>query len=163
MSLPGPNYIGKTKSAPDQVKHMAVRSDKTFAGQLTRTVGRDRNTRPVIFSKSDIGILAIDAAAGSVDDPARTGHAHRFQNILGEVSSFPEINVRLSHCFRDVGIRREMDDRVAPGHGRLHLARFLQVAANDFYSRVPGAFLDKRQPAGAEVVEHNHALSDGLP
>ncbi len=144
MSLPGPNYVSESKGAPDQVKHMAIRRDKSFAGQLARAVSGDRHTRSVVFGKGEVGILAIDATAGSVDNPASAAHSHCFQDVLGKISAFPEIDVRLSNCFGDVRVSGEMEDSVAPGHGRGNRALLLQVGSNDFHTGVARAPFEMR-------------------
>ena len=58
-------------------------------------------------------------------------HPHRLEDILREVGTFPEIDVRLRHRLGDVGIGGKVEDCLAAGHRRRrqtgpsdHAARF---------------------------------------
>src|SRR5689334_14562177 len=116
MGLARADDVGKTKDAAGQFKHVAVGGDKTFTGQFARPIGGDRNTWAVVLSKSNPVILAIHAAAGSVKNLANLVDSHCFENILREVSAFPEINVWLANSLRYVRVRGEMKNRIAACH-----------------------------------------------
>ena len=46
----------------------AVRGDERLPGQLAGAVGRDGNERPMVLVRLELAEVAVDAAAGRVED-----------------------------------------------------------------------------------------------
>src|SRR5205085_2492709 len=144
MRLAGSYNVRKAKHACGYLEHMTVGGDKTFAGQLARPISRDWEARAVALRKSDGGILAIHAAARGIDNSPNIVQPHTFESILGEVSSFPEIHVRLRYRFGNVRISCEVKNRVGTGHHCAKHAEFFDIASHYFEPCILGDFLNNR-------------------
>src|ERR1700733_8925739 len=105
MGLPGPNDVGEAKRGALQLEQVTVSAERRFACQLACPVSGDWLQRAVDLAYRCGARIAVDPAAGGVQDPPDSGYAHRLEDILGQIGSFPEVNVRLLGRSSDVRIR----------------------------------------------------------
>src|SRR5271168_683112 len=113
VRLPGAYHISETKNAATDIEHMAIRANEHFAGEFAGAISGDRDHGAVIFASFDGSQIAVDAAAGGVEDALGGSEAHGFENALGEIGALAKIDVRLGGGTGDVGIGGEMNDDVA--------------------------------------------------
>ena len=122
--------VAETERAGPQIEHGAVGRDQRFAGELACAVGGDRNQRTKILLRFVIPQIAIDAAAGGIEQTRRAGAAHGFDDLLRQKGAFAEVDVRLHGGARDVGIRRQVNHHVVAVHGAFERGQILHIAAN---------------------------------
>src|ERR1041384_4860984 len=140
---------------------MAIGGNQPFTSEFARTVGRDWDTGAVLLPEGNTWIFTIYVAPGSVQNLADLVCPHRFENILREIGSFPEINVRLGDSFRDIGIRGQMEDRIATGHRGCDRAEILEVGLNYLYPAIIGRLPKQRHRTRTEVIENHNPLDVG--
>ena len=80
--------------------------------------------------------VAVDAAAGRVDQPRHAVAAQCLEDVLREVGALPEVDVRLRDRGGDVRIGREMEDHIDPGGGGHERVDVLDVAHDKLQPRV---------------------------
>jgi len=100
------------------------------------------DTGTVVLGKRDPRIFAIHSATGGVENLANAVYAHAFENVLGEIGAFPEIDVRLGDRSCNVRVGREMKHGVAADHGGGHSPHVFQIRFCYFNARVVRAFLN---------------------
>ena len=123
--------IAETEAAATDAEHEGVGRDHRLAGEFARPIGRDRAHRRVVLGDDLLAGVAVNAAARRVEDRADTAAPHRFENIVGQQRPFVEIDVRLGHGARDIGIGSKMDDHVMARHGVGQRTQVLDVATHD--------------------------------
>ena len=122
--------VAEAERAGAQIEHRAVGCDQRFAGEFAGAVGGDGNQRPEIFLSFVVLQIAIDAAAGGVEQIRRAGAAHGLDNLLRQQSAFAKIDVGLHGGARDVGIGSQMNDGIVAVHIAFERGQILHVAAD---------------------------------
>ena len=117
VSLAGANHVAKTEDTGTKTKHGAITGDEGFGGKLAGAVGRNGNERGIILRNRRFGGIPIDAAAGGVEEAAKSRAAHRLDDVVGEQSPLVEVDFRTFGGKSDVGVGGEMDDPVMTLHG----------------------------------------------
>ena len=116
----GPTTLPNRKQRAAQAEHVARTSDEQrLAGQLARAVGGDGHHRAVVLVRLELAEVAVDAAAGRVEDAARRRPAHRLDDVVGEQRALVEVDrrARLRRAAMS-GLEARWIDRVVAGDRR---------------------------------------------
>ena len=70
VGLPRADDVGESEADALKVEHVGVRADQSLAGELARAVGRDRQQGAIGLGDRRLSGVAVDAAAGGIDQPA---------------------------------------------------------------------------------------------
>ncbi len=157
VGLARADHVPEPETAAGEPEHVGVAGDERLASQLAGAVRRDGNQRPHVLRPLARAELAVDAAAGGVEDPLGAGGAHRLDDRAGERGPLGEVDGRLTRRARDVGVGRQVDDDVVPVHGRGERPRVLDVAAHGAEARVGVVLRMVPRPSRRVVVVERDA------
>ncbi len=156
VGLPGAHYVAEAERAGAQIEHCAIGRDQRLAGELAGAIGGDGNQRPEILLSFEILQIAIDAAAGGIEQIRRARAAHGFHNLLRQERAFAEIDVGLHGGARDVGIGSQVNNGIVAFHVAFERGQILHVAADHAQAAI--VFVVRVMPlaaAGKIVVERD--------
>ena len=125
VGLAGTHDVPETENAGVQPKHGAIAGNQGFARELAGSIRGDGHHGSVIFGQRPIAGVAIDAAAGGIQETVQAGATHGFNHVVGEQGAAVKVDFGALRGQRNVGVGGEMDDPVVALHRggeRAHVA-----------------------------------------
>ena len=158
MGLVGPDDVPEAEDTRAEVEHEAVRRDERLARQLAGPVGRDGDERPVVLARLDLAQVPVHATARGVQHPGHARAPRRLDHVMREQRALIEVDRRIGRGAGDVGVRRQVDHGVRPGHGLHQVVEIAHVGFHHAQPSVVGMGLEMPTAARREVVEHGDAV-----
>src|SRR5215470_11698870 len=136
MRLPRTHDIAEAIRTANKLEHVAIGTDQGLSCQLACAVRRNRSQWTVIFRDFLLAQVAIDAAAGGIENCPGARTPHGFNGIVGQAGALPEVDVWFYGRASDVRIGCEMNDDIVALHGRDESTEVFHIATNDVKSRI---------------------------
>src|SRR5208283_4641856 len=96
--------------------------------------------------------IAIDATAGSIEDPVCAASPHCLNDIIGQHRALVKVDFRLARRAGNVRIRREMNYHLVPAHRRGQAGAIADVPAHYAKTRIADMRFVVPFASGSEVV-----------
>src|SRR5262245_32181935 len=94
VGRPRPDHVAEAEAKATHPKQIAIRRNESLTAELACAVGGDRPHRRIVLCDHDLASVAVDPAAGCIENAAHLSTAHRFEHVVREQRSFAEIYIR---------------------------------------------------------------------